>query len=83
MLYPSNSKTEEELLQVIEETVYYYNFKKFQKRLNQCTPIDYRVTQEHVRFDKGGSLQRGFPTLLIYYFFAPSIRATYIEILNS
>ncbi len=44
MLYPSNCKTEQELLQVIEDAVYYYNFKRFQKRLNQCAPIEYRVT---------------------------------------
>lgn len=43
-LYRSQFKTEEELIQVIEEYVYLYNFKRFQKKLNQCAPVEYRIT---------------------------------------
>lgn len=43
-LYRSQFKTEEELIQVIEEYIYLYNFKRFQKKLNQCAPVEYRIT---------------------------------------
>ncbi|RVT56095.1 IS3 family transposase [Niallia taxi] len=43
-LYQINCKTEHELEQAIEDYMYEYNYKRFQKRLNQCAPVEYRVT---------------------------------------
>ncbi|WP_429663215.1 IS3 family transposase [Bacillus gobiensis] len=28
----------------MEDYMYHYNYKRFQKRLNQCAPIEYRAT---------------------------------------
>ncbi|MGZ0051923.1 IS3 family transposase [Brevibacillus gelatini] len=41
--YFSQCKTEEELLQAIDEYIWFYNHERFQKRLNQCAPVEYRV----------------------------------------
>lgn len=43
-LYFSQCKTEQELLQAIEDYIQFYNHERFQKRLNQCAPIEYRNT---------------------------------------
>jgi len=42
MLYLNYFKTEEDLIQAIEEYIYFYNYKRFQKRLNHRTPIESR-----------------------------------------
>ncbi|WP_083978929.1 IS3 family transposase [Aeribacillus alveayuensis] len=34
---------EEELVQAIDDYINYYNHKRFQKRLNQHSPIEYRL----------------------------------------
>ena len=34
MLYLNHFKTEADLIQAIEEYIYFYNYKRFQKRLN-------------------------------------------------
>ncbi len=44
MSYFSQCKTEEELLQAIESYIWFYNHERFQKRLNQCAPVEYRNT---------------------------------------
>lgn len=44
LLYQYDYRTEQELLQAIESSLYYYNYKRFQKRLNQCAPVEYRIT---------------------------------------
>ncbi|PFA69404.1 IS3 family transposase [Bacillus cereus] len=38
----SHFKTEVDLIQAIEEYIYFYNYKRFQKRLNHRAPIEYR-----------------------------------------
>ncbi len=43
MLYLHHFKTEEEVVQAIEEYIYFYNYKRFQKRLNHRAPIEYRI----------------------------------------
>lgn len=43
-LYLYQCKTEQELHQALQEYVYFYNYERFQKKLNQCAPIEYRVT---------------------------------------
>ncbi|MBO1626580.1 IS3 family transposase [Bacillus arachidis] len=43
MLYLHHCKTEEEVVQAIEEYIYFYNYKRFQKRLNHRAPIEYRI----------------------------------------
>lgn len=43
-LYRSQFKTEKELIQILEEYMYLYNYKRFQKKLNQCAPVEYRLT---------------------------------------
>lgn len=42
MLYLNHFKTEADLIQAIEEYIYFYNYKRFQKRLNHRAPIEYR-----------------------------------------
>jgi putative transposase len=42
--YFSGCKTEEELLQTIAQYIWFYNHERFQKKLNQCAPIEYRNT---------------------------------------
>jgi putative transposase len=42
--YFSQCKTEQELLQAIDEYIWFYNHERFQKRLNQCAPVEYRNT---------------------------------------
>ncbi|WP_188388648.1 IS3 family transposase [Priestia taiwanensis] len=44
MLYLSHFKTEEELIQAVEEYIYFYNYKRFQKRFNHQAPIKYRIS---------------------------------------
>lgn len=43
-LYFSECKTEEELFQAIERYIWFYNHERFQKKLNQCAPVEYRNT---------------------------------------
>ncbi|MBW3709913.1 hypothetical protein DTB58_40175 [Streptomyces griseus] len=44
MLYLYHFKTEADLIQAIEEYIYFYNYKRFQKRLNHRAPIEYRIS---------------------------------------
>ncbi|WP_419880423.1 IS3 family transposase [Peribacillus sp. B-H-3] len=44
MLYQTDCKTEEELIQAIETFMYEYNYKRFQKRLNHRAPVEFRIT---------------------------------------
>lgn len=44
MLYFSPHETESELYQAIEDYIWFYNHERFQKKLNQCAPIEYRNT---------------------------------------
>ncbi len=44
MLYLTDFKTEKELIQAVENYIYYYNYKRFQKRLSHRAPIEYRIT---------------------------------------
>jgi len=44
MLYLNHFKAEADLIQVIEEYIYFYNYKRFQKRLNHRAPIEYRIS---------------------------------------
>ncbi|WP_418910707.1 IS3 family transposase [Bacillus anthracis] len=44
MFYLNNFKTEADLIQEIEEYIYFYNYKRFQKRLNHRAPIEYRIS---------------------------------------
>ena len=44
MLYLNHFKTEADLIQAIEEYIYFYNYKRFQKRLNHGAPIEYRIS---------------------------------------
>jgi putative transposase len=41
-LYFSQCKTEEELYQAVKEYLWFYNHERFQKKLNQCAPVEYR-----------------------------------------
>lgn len=43
-LYFSQCKTQEELYQAIQDYIWFYNNERFQKKLNQCSPIEYRKT---------------------------------------
>ncbi|QDX91264.1 IS3 family transposase [Brevibacillus laterosporus] len=43
-LYFSECKTDEELFQAIEKYIWFYNHERFQKKLNQCAPVEYRNT---------------------------------------
>ncbi|HEE9033924.1 IS3 family transposase [Bacillus cereus] len=44
MLYLNHFKTEADLIQAIEKYIYFYNYKRFQKRLNHRAPIEYRIS---------------------------------------
>lgn len=44
MLYLTDFKTEKELIQAVENYIYYYNYKRFQKRLSHRAPIEYRIS---------------------------------------
>ncbi|ENL4422694.1 MULTISPECIES: IS3 family transposase [Bacillus cereus group] len=44
LLYLNYFKTEADLIQAIEEYIYFYNYKRFQKRLNYRAPIEYRIS---------------------------------------
>lgn len=44
MLYLNDFKTEQELIQAVEDYIYYYNYKRFQKRLSHQSPIEYRIS---------------------------------------
>ncbi|RBP95110.1 integrase-like protein [Cytobacillus firmus] len=37
-------KQKKELIQILEEYMYLYNYKRFQKKLDQCAPVEYRLT---------------------------------------
>ncbi|WP_083964352.1 IS3 family transposase, partial [Shimazuella kribbensis] len=37
-------KTEQELLQAVQDYIGFYNHERFQKRLNQCSSVEYRRT---------------------------------------
>ncbi|KGM46283.1 hypothetical protein NP83_01255 [Neobacillus niacini] len=41
-LYIEQCKSEDEIRQAIEEYIYHYNYKRFQKKLNQRAPVEYR-----------------------------------------
>ncbi len=41
-LYMTECKSEVELRQAIEDYIYYYNYKRFQKKLNKRAPIEHR-----------------------------------------
>ena len=41
-LYLLHNPTEEEVRQAVERYIYFYNFQRFQKRLNHLAPIEYR-----------------------------------------
>lgn len=43
-LYFSQCKTEEELYQEINNYIHFYNHERFQKKLNQCAPVEFRNT---------------------------------------
>lgn len=43
-LYFSQCKTEEDLYQAIQDYLWFYNHERFQKKLNQCAPVEYRIT---------------------------------------
>jgi transposase InsO family protein len=42
--YFSQCQTEEELHQAITEYIWFYNHERFQKKLNQCAPVEFRNT---------------------------------------
>nr|WP_235675461.1 IS3 family transposase [Bacillus altitudinis] len=42
--YFSSCQTEEELHKSIEDYIQFYNHDRFQKKLNQCAPVEYRHT---------------------------------------
>nr|WP_089374185.1 IS3 family transposase [Bacillus altitudinis] len=42
--YFSSCQTEEELHKSIEDYIHFYNHDRFQKKLNQCAPVEYRHT---------------------------------------
>ncbi|MDM5186058.1 IS3 family transposase [Bacillus sp. DX4.1] len=42
--YFSGCHSKEQLIQAIEKYIWFYNNKRFQKKLNQCAPIEYRNT---------------------------------------
>ncbi|MFZ7936447.1 IS3 family transposase [Bacillus thuringiensis] len=45
MLYLNHFRTEADLIQAIEEYIYFYNYKRFQQRLsNHRAPIEYRIS---------------------------------------
>ncbi len=41
-LYLLQDYSEEEMIRAVEQYIYFYNYKRFQKRLNHLTPIEYR-----------------------------------------
>jgi transposase InsO family protein len=43
MLYQYDFRSEDELKQAIETYMYNYNYKRFQKRLNHRSPVEYRI----------------------------------------
>lgn len=42
--YFTSCQTEHELHQAIEDYIWFYNHERFQKKLNQCAPVEYRNT---------------------------------------
>ncbi|MEH7461906.1 IS3 family transposase [Bacillus thuringiensis] len=44
MLYLHHFKTETDLVQAIEEYIYFYNYKWFKKQLSHRAPIEYRIS---------------------------------------
>ncbi|PQP88521.1 hypothetical protein CPT76_09265 [Paenibacillus sp. AR247] len=43
-IYLSHLKSISELEQAIQEYVSFYNHERFQKKLNDCSPVEYRET---------------------------------------
>ncbi|HDR3658662.1 TPA: IS3 family transposase [Bacillus cereus] len=43
-MYFSEHKTKNDLYRAIEKYIWLYNHERFQKKLNQCVPIEYRNT---------------------------------------
>jgi len=41
-MYLSNFETEEDLIEKVENYIYFYNYQRFQKRLCHLAPIEYR-----------------------------------------
>ncbi|TKI63306.1 IS3 family transposase [Lysinibacillus mangiferihumi] len=41
-LYQLHDNSEEEIRQAVEQYIYFYNYQRFQKRLNHLAPIEYR-----------------------------------------
>ena len=41
-LYLLKDNSEEEIIRAVEQYIYFYNYKRFQKRLNHLAPIEYR-----------------------------------------
>lgn len=44
LVYLSNFNSEQELIQAIEEYIRFYNNERSQKRLNRCSPVNYRLS---------------------------------------
>jgi len=44
LVYLSNFNSEQELIQEITEYIQFYNYERTQKRLNRCSPVNYRLT---------------------------------------
>ncbi|WP_456960615.1 IS3 family transposase [Lysinibacillus sp. TE18511] len=42
-LYLLADNSEDEMIQAVEEYIYFYNYQRFQKRLNHLAPIEYRL----------------------------------------
>ncbi|WP_419146700.1 IS3 family transposase [Priestia endophytica] len=42
--YFSSCETEHQLRQMIDSYIWFYNHERFQKKLNQCAPVEYRNT---------------------------------------
>ncbi|MGE6515704.1 IS3 family transposase [Lysinibacillus sphaericus] len=40
--YLVHLKTSEEMIQAVEEYIYFYNYQRFQKRISHLTPIEHR-----------------------------------------
>ncbi|WP_429845609.1 IS3 family transposase [Brevibacillus sp. FIR094] len=52
-MYFSECKTEEELFQAIENYIWFYNNERFQKKLNQCAPVECRITRQRYMIAQG------------------------------
>ncbi|WP_422785223.1 IS3 family transposase [Sporosarcina globispora] len=45
VMYLHSFKTEEEVIQAIEQYIYFYNHERFQKKLSNLSPVEYRSTK--------------------------------------